>query len=281
MTDPDLDPREGHSMPAQTTRRRRDLFDALIALGAGAGPTAALRRVTDVAREVTGARYALFAATPAARGVVPHVVRSGVFGDPPPAGLSEVLSDPAPLLGEGQPVRLADLREHPRRADLPADLPEEVGLLITPILADGELYGELLLFSRPASGFSQDHESALVTVTAATGVVVATAVLRAEAERRQRWLDASADIVAALLAGDAPERVLDLVVRRAREVAEADLAAIVAQAALSGRLVVQVAAGSNAERIVGLGADSANTPIGDVLRTETARRLPGRGAQLQ
>jgi signal transduction histidine kinase len=281
MTDPDLDPREGHSMPAQTTRRRRDLFDALIALGAGAGPTAALRRVTDVAREVTGARYALFAATPAARGVVPHVVRSGVFGDPPPAGLSAVLSDPAPLLGEGQPVRLADLREHPRRADLPADLPEEVGLLITPILADGELYGELLLFSRPASGFSRDHESALVTVTAATGVVVATAVLRAEAERRQRWLDASADIVAALLAGDAPERVLDLVVRRAQEVADADVAAIVAQAALSGRLVVQVASGANAERIVGLGADSANTPIGDVLRTETARRLPGRGAQLQ
>jgi signal transduction histidine kinase len=75
--------------------------------------------------------------------------------------------------------------------------------------------------------------------------------------------------------------VLDLVVRRAQEVADADLAAIVAQAALSGRLVVQVAAGANAERIVGLGADSANTPIGDVLGTETARRLPGRGAQLQ
>src|ERR687887_2624109 len=117
-TDPDVDPdagddsgaarSEAYPMPAQTTRRRRDLFEALIALGAGAGPTAALRRVTDVAREVTGARYALFAATPAARGVVPHVVRSGVFGDPPPAGLSAVLSDPAPLLGEGQPVRLAD-----------------------------------------------------------------------------------------------------------------------------------------------------------------------------
>jgi signal transduction histidine kinase len=290
-SDPDFDPDPGeeseaarweaHAMPAQTTRRRRDLFDALIALGAGAGPTAALRRVTDVAREVTGARYALFAATPAARGVVPHVVRSGVFGDPPPPGLSALLSDPAGLLGGGQPLRLADLREHPSRADLPHDIPEGVGLLITPILADGELYGELLLFSRPASGFSRDHESALVTVTAATGVVVATAVLRAEAERRQRWLDASADIVAALLAGDAPERVLDLVARRAKEVADADLAAIVAQAALSGRLVVQVAAGTNAERIVGLGADSAGTPIGDVLRTEIAQRLPGRGAQLQ
>jgi signal transduction histidine kinase len=268
-------------MSAQTTRRRRDLFDALIALGAGAGPTAALRRITDVARELTGARYAVFAATPAARSVVPHVVRSGVLGDPPPPGLSAVLSDPGPLLGEGQLVRLTDLREHPRRADLPADLPEGVGLLITPILADGELYGELLLFSRPSAGFSQDHESALVTVTAATGVVVATAVLRAEAERRQRWLDASADIVAGLLANDEPQRVLDLVVQRAREVDDADLAAIVAPAALSGRLVVQVAAGTSAERIVGLEADSTGTPIGDVLHSETAQRLTGGGAQLQ
>jgi signal transduction histidine kinase len=266
---------------AAQTRRRRDLFDALIALGAGAGPTAALRRITDVAREVTGARYALFAATPAAQGVVPHVVRSGVFGDPPPAGLSAVLSDPRHLLGEGKPLRLADLRDHPGRADLPADLPEGVGVLVTPILADGELYGELLLFSRPSTGFTQDHESALVTVTAATGVVVATAVLRADAERRQRWLDASADIVAALLGTDAPERVLELVVQRAREVDDADLAAIVAPAALSGRLVVQVAAGTSAERIVGLEADSAGTPIGDVLRSETAQRLAGRGAQLQ
>ena len=277
----ETEPMEANPMPPQTTRRRRDLFDALIALGAGAGPTAALRRITDVAREVTGARYALFAATPAARSVVPRVVRSGVFGDPPPPGLSALLSDPRALLGAGQPVRLADLREHPRRVDLPAELPEGVGLLITPILADGELYGELLLFSRPSAGFSHDHETALVTVTAATGVVVATAVLRADAERRQRWLDASADIVAALLGSEAPERVLELVVQRAREVDEADLAAIVAPGALSGRLVVQVAAGTSAERIVGLEAESTGTPIGEVLRSETAQRLTGRGAQLQ
>jgi hypothetical protein len=44
-------------------------------------------------------------------GVVPHVVRSGVFGDPPASGLSAVLSDPRGLVGEGQPLRLADLRE--------------------------------------------------------------------------------------------------------------------------------------------------------------------------
>jgi signal transduction histidine kinase len=265
----------------QGSRRRRDLFDALIALGAGAGPTAALRRITDVAREVTGARYALFAPSPAARGVVPHLVRSGVFGDPPPPGLSAVLSDPHELVGDGQPVRLADLRDHPHRADLPHDLPEGVGLLVAPILADGELYGELLLFSRPGGGFSDDHERAMITVTAATGVVVATAALRAEAERRQRWLDASADVVAALLVHDAPEQVLELVVRRAVEVDDADLAAIVAPAALSGRLVVQVAAGTSAERIVGLQSDSSGTPIGDVLRTGTPQRLAGRGAQLQ
>ena len=60
-------------------RQRRDMFDALIALGAGVGLPAALRRITEVARDVTGARYGVFAATAASRGSVPAVLRADLL----------------------------------------------------------------------------------------------------------------------------------------------------------------------------------------------------------
>jgi signal transduction histidine kinase len=254
-------------------RQRRDLFDALIALGAGVGLPAALRRITEVARDVTGARYAVFAATAASRGSVPAVLRSGVAEDPPPPVLAEVLRDPGALLGVGALMRLDDLREHPRRAELSPGLPAGIGMLATPIVAEGELYGGLLLFSHPGAGFTAEHEDALVTVSAATGVVISTAALRADVERRQRWLDASADIVATLLATESSEGVLELVAQRAREVADADLAAILAPAALSGQPVVQTAAGDDADRLAGEALAGISAHVADVLRTGMPRLL--------
>jgi signal transduction histidine kinase len=255
------------------TRQRRDLFDALIALGAGVGLPAALRRITEVARDVTGARYAVFAATAATRGSVPAVLRAGVGEDPPPPELAEVLRDPGALLGVGSLIRLSDLRDHPRRAELPTGLPASTGLLATPIVAEGELYGGLLLFSRPGVGFTAEHEDALVTVSAATGVVISTAALRADADRRQRWLDASADIVATLLAGDSADNVLELVAGRAREVADADMAAVLAPAAMSGELAVQAAAGADARRVGGVAVAEFAGYIADVMRTGQPRLL--------
>jgi signal transduction histidine kinase len=268
-----------------SVRQRRDLFDALIALGAGVGLAAALRRITEVARDVTGARYAVFVATEAARGSVPAVLRAGVSEHPPPPELADVLRDPAALLGVGDLVRLADLREHPRRSDLPVNLPAGIGLLATPIVAEGDLYGGLVLFSAPSAGFTEQHEDALVTVSAAAGVVIATAALRADVERRQRWLSASADVVATLLGSEVPESVLELVAQRAREVADADLAAILAPASAGGPLVVQVGVGPGASELVGQSVPGFGTHIADVLRTGLPRllaeqvRQPGRVPQ--
>jgi signal transduction histidine kinase len=267
-----IDP--GHQPPAGA-RQQLDLFDALIALGAGVGLPAALRRITEVARDVTGARYAVFAATTASRGSVPALVRAGVAEDPPPAGLSEVMRDPVGMLGVGSLLRLGDLRDHPRRDSLPSGLPAGTGLLATPIVADGDLYGGLLLFSRPGVSFTGEDEDALMPIGAATGVVISTAALRHEAECRQRWLDASADVVATLLASESSERVLDLVAHRARDVADADVAAILAPAALSGELVVQAAAGDNGHRLGTVAVTEFADHIAEVQRTGEARLLAG------
>jgi signal transduction histidine kinase len=264
----------GHQPPAGA-RQLLDLFDALIALGAGVGLPAALRRITEVARDVTGARYGVFAATAASRGSVPALVRSGVAEDPPPPGLTEVLRDPGGLLGIGSLLRLADLHDHPRRADLPAGLPTGTGLLATPIVADGDLYGDLLLFSRPGVGFTAADEAALMPISAATGVVISTAALRYEAQCRQRWLEASADVVATLLASESSGRVLELVADRARDVADADVTAILAPAVLSGELAVLAAAGDNGHRLGQLAVTEFADHISEVQRTGEPRLLVG------
>jgi signal transduction histidine kinase len=265
--------------PAAGTRQRRDLFDALIALGAGVGLPAALRRITEVARDVTGARYAVFAATAASRGSVPAAVRAGLAEDPPPPGLAEVLRDPGALLGLDRLMRMTDLRDHPRHRELPAKLPPGIGLLATPIVAEGELYGGLMVFSQPGVEFTAEHEDSLVTVSAATGVVISTAALRADAERRQHWLDASADVVTTLLASESSERVLELVAYRAREVADADVAAILAPAAVSGDLAVHAAAGENGRRLGELAVSAFGGHIAEVLHTGEPRLLdPAIGA---
>jgi signal transduction histidine kinase len=253
-------------------RQRRDMFDALIALGAGVGLPAALRRITEVARDVTGARYGVFAATAASRGSVPAVLRAGVAEQPPEPMLADMLRDPAGMLGVGSLLRIDDLRAHPRRTELPVDLPAGIAMLATPILAEGELYGGLMMFGHPGQPFTVEHEDALITVSAATGVVIATAALRADAERRQRWLDASADVVTHLLAAESSESVLELVAQRAREVADADAAAILEPGA-ADVMTVAAAVGAPAAAMAARADEAAGGHVAEVLRTGLPRLL--------
>src|SRR5262249_13356727 len=77
----------------------------------------------------------------------------------------------------------------------------------------------------------------------------------------------------------------ELVARRARDVADADLAAILAPAASGSQLVVQVATGAHAGELVGRTVATVGTHIGDVLSTGQSRllgeqaRQPGRAPQ--
>jgi signal transduction histidine kinase len=258
--------------PGPMVRQRRDMFDALIALGAGVGLPAALRRITEVARDVTGARYGVFAATAASRGSVPAVLRSGVAEMPPDPVLADMLRDPAGMFGVGSLIRLDDLRAHPRRTELPVDLPGGIAMLATPILAEGELYGGMMMFGHPGQPFTVEHEDALITVSAATGVVISTAALRADADRRQRWLDASADVVTHLLAAESSESVLELVAQRAREVADADAAAILEPGA-ADTMTVATAVGAPAAAMAARADEAAGGHVAEVLMTGMPRLL--------
>jgi hypothetical protein len=101
---------------------------------------------------------------------------------------------------------------------------------------------------RPVSSEDED----LVTALAATaGVAIANARLYEVARVSQDWLSASTTITGRLLSTD-PGNPLQLVVDPARDVADADLVAVVLPAADGDGLRVEVAVGSGADNVVGV-----------------------------
>lgn len=92
---------------------------------------------------------------------------------------------------------------------------------------------------------------AAVLVSAAAGAPVTDPGVAEAARRSRAWLEASTEITRLMLAGAGGEP-LALVARRARELAAADLAAIVLPSSAPDRLLVEVADGTGADTIIGL-----------------------------
>ena len=100
---------------------------------------------------------------------------------------------------------------------------------------------------------------------AQAGIAVANARLYEEAERRGRWLEALAEVRAAILAGAAVEEVLDLIVRRARMLAGAAMAWVVIPTE-AGELNVAAADGEGTEGLPGTPVPMEGSLSGSVIQ---------------
>ncbi|MER8041633.1 GAF domain-containing protein [Streptomyces sp. NPDC094032] len=219
----------------------------------------------------------------------------GVIGDGDllsrflPVGMADELAariGPAPcghgILGElirnPVPLRLDDLTRHPSSFGFPAHHPPMRTFLGAPIRIRDEVFGNIYLTEkRGDGGFDADDEAVLTTLSAAAGVAIDNARLYHDSRRREHRLEALAEITRALLAGTDPDRVLRLIARRAREVADADLAAILLPGGPGGELAVQVADGDTADTVLG-----ARLPAGGSLAGLAARtRRPAVSADVR
>jgi hypothetical protein len=99
--------------------------------------------------------------------------------------------------------------------------------------------------------FSSEDEDLVTALAATAGVAIANARLYEVARVSQDWLSASTTITGRLLSTD-PGNPLQLVVDPARDVADADLVAVVLPAADGDGLRVEVAVGSGADNVVGV-----------------------------
>ncbi|KKZ75261.1 histidine kinase [Streptomyces showdoensis] len=238
------------------------LLAAVMDLGRDLELPQVLQGIVEAAVTLTDAEYG-------ALGVIGDGERLSQFL---PVGMADELAErigPAPcghgILGElirnPVPLRLDDLARHPSSFGFPAHHPPMRTFLGAPIRVRDEVFGNIYLTEkRGAGGFDADDEAVLTTLSTAAGVAIDNARLYHDSRRREHRLEALAEITRALLAGTDPDRVLRLIARRAREVADADLAAILLPAGRGGELAVQVADGDTADAVLG-----ARLPAGDSL----------------
>lgn len=102
------------------------------------------------------------------------------------------------------PLRLTELSAHPSSYGLPPHHPPMHSFLGVPIRVGDEVFGNLYLTEkRGGREFDTEDETVLSTLAVAAGVAIENARLYEEARYRQRWLEASGEIVAGLLPGRA------------------------------------------------------------------------------
>ena len=136
------------------------------------------------------------------------------------------------LIDEPRPIRLHDIAAHPASYGFPPHHPPMSSFLGVPVRIRDQVFGNLYLTEKAGGGdFTDEDETVVIALAAAAGVAVENARLYEEAERRQLWLRATAEITALLSdATQGRDAALQLVADRAREVAEADVSWVVAGA---------------------------------------------------
>jgi signal transduction histidine kinase len=243
-----------------------------------------LQRILEVARELTGARYAALGILDDRREELYRFLTLGIdeaerrtIGDLPRGRgvLGELISHPVPL-------RLEDVELHPRSYGFPIGHPEMHTFLGVPIVVRGSAWGNLYLTEKAGGAeFSEADEAALVVLADWAAIAIENARLyqdvrgrRDELERAVRTLEATSEVTRAVGGELQLERILELIVKRGRALVEARAMLIALRD--GDDLHVVAAAGQVSpevrESIVGVDASLA----GEALQTRQAWRVdPG------
>ena len=233
-----------------TQGRLEALLTATRAVSSDLSLPVVLRRIVEAACELLGTRY-------------------GALGVVGPDGLSEFLHvgmDPQVVQrighlprGEGilgllitdpRPLRLDDLTQHPGSTGFPPGHPPMRAFLGAPVRVRGTVFGNIYLADEDPRRFTAEDEELLQALAGTAAVAIENAQLFAAANRRARWIEQSAELSSRILRGT--EAALPLLARAAREVAEADFAAVVLPAGEDGPdLRVVAADGDGSQGCVG------------------------------
>lgn len=207
------------------------LLDVGRALVAEREPDAVLIQALEVSRELTGARYAAMGILDEDKNGLARFLTVGIDQEararigPLPRGhgiLGELIRNPRPL-------RLAHISEHPRSYGFPVEHPPMETFLGVPVMIRGEVYGNLYLTEKEGGlEFDEHDEQALIVLGEWAAVAVENARVHAQGVRDRRKIESALrglEETAALNRetvgpGDF-ERVIELVVKRARSLADA------------------------------------------------------------
>ncbi|MBS1843809.1 MAG: GAF domain-containing sensor histidine kinase [Actinobacteria bacterium] len=190
-----------------------------------------LRSVVEAAREVTGAEYAALGVLDEEGLELERFIYLGIDDEtrreigPLPRGRG-VLGE---LIRHPQPLRVPDVESHPHAYGFPPGHPPMHSFLGVPVTIRGEVYGNLYMTEKAdGAEFDADDEDSARTLATWAAIAIENARLytnlsrrEAEVARALRRAETSADIARTVGGETDVDRVLDLVVKRARALVEA------------------------------------------------------------
>nr|WP_232001907.1 MULTISPECIES: GAF domain-containing protein [unclassified Mycobacterium] len=263
------------------------LLQVAIEIGSDLELDAILHRIVAAAIGMTGARYGAIGVW-GPEGLLASFVHSGMDSDtvrlvghlPVGKGVLGALRD------RTEPLRLAQLSEHPAAVGFPEHHPPMGAFLGMPVIIRGAVFGSLYVTDdRPGRAFSEADEITLRALASAASVAIDNARLFDRVRAGARWTDASREISTALLSESHPDLPpLQLIAERAAELTDAEQAIVLVPVDPDqpsddvDRLVVSAAVGLHAKEVVGQEVPVRGSTTGDVFRsgrpllTETFRR---------
>ena len=246
--------RTGHQIDEERFRRLIEVSSNLLS---ELDLEAVLKSVAEAARELTGARYAALGVLDRERRELERFINVGIdeetrrdIGNLPRGRgvLGELIREPAPL-------RLPDVNSHPHAYGFPPGHPPMHSFLGVPIAVRGETYGNLYMTEKEgAAEFDEADEEAAVTLASWAGIAIENARLyttlserEVEVEQALRRAETSVDIARTVGGETDVERVLDLIVKRARALVDARALLVLLQR--DGKLFVAARAGAVSDEI--------------------------------
>ena len=221
------------------------LLDAVVTMGADVELDSLLERIVDVAGQLVGAQYAALGVVDPSDGRrLRTFIHHGISQDH--ADLIGDLPTGHGLLGliieRPEPLRLHDIAAHPASYGFPEHHPPMHSFLGVPVRTRGQVFGNLYLTEKVGGGdFTDQDEQIVVALAAAAGVAISNARLHEEANQRERWLAATAEITRLLVSSGSGPETMQAIADRARELSGADAVWVVAGPVEA--LTVQVVSG--------------------------------------
>lgn len=245
---------------------------------------AVLRSVVEAARELTSAEYAALGVLNPDHTELERFIYLGIDDETKRAigSLPRGRGVLGELIREPKPLRLPDVNRHPHAYGFPPGHPPMHTFLGVPIKVRGETFGNLYMTEKEGGAeFDDEDEAAAKTLATWAGIAIENARLytalserEAEVERALRRSETSVDIARAVGGETDVERVLDLIVKRARALVEARTLLVLLRR--GGRLVVVAQAGVVGEAVERLTIPTEDAVFQAAMQERVAQHLePG------
>jgi signal transduction histidine kinase len=234
-----------------------------------------LQRLTELAAELTGARYAALGVIDPSGLRLERFITHGIddelraeIGDPPHG--RGILGA---LITDARPLRLHAIGDDPRSVGFPPYHPPMSSFLGVPVLLRGVAYGNLYLTEKAGGEDFTNADQELVGLLASqAAVAIENARLYESATRWSRQLESLIEVSSALARETDVDRLLELVAQRLQELLEGRLVTVVLPAG-TDELRVVAAAGEGAEELLGEAMSRQASKAGRVLERRRSERV--------